>query len=118
MTGHVVLNGLASCDTTRAARKWLDANGVAYRFRDFANDAPSQAEMKKWVKAVGAAKLLNKSSTTWRALPEDVKSPANDAEVIALLIEHPKLVKRPVLEADGSVLSGFNETSWRAALNP
>lgn len=118
MAGKVVLNGLASCDTTRAARKWLDANGVAYRFRDFASDAPSQAEVKRWVKAVSAVKLLNKSSTTWRALSEEAKSPESDAEVIALLVAHPKLVKRPVLEADGSVLSGFNETSWRAALNP
>ncbi len=112
-TTGVVVHGLASCDTCRKARKWLDAEGVAYTFRDLAADAPSQAEVKRWSKAVGAAKLLNKASTTWRALPEAVKAPANDADVIALLVEHPKLVKRPVLEAGESILSGFSEAAWR-----
>ena len=118
MPGMIVVHGLASCDTTRAARKLLKAQGVTFQFRDFGADAPSASEVGRWAKAVGAGKLLNKSSTTWRALPEARKSTVDDADVIALLVEYPKLMKRPLLEAGSTVLSGFNETTWQAALNP
>ena len=38
MAKSVTIYGLATCDTTRAARKWLDAKGVAYAFHDVRED--------------------------------------------------------------------------------
>jgi arsenate reductase-like glutaredoxin family protein len=46
--------------------------------------------------------LVNKSSTTWRTLAPNRKSPGSDAEWKLLLKEYPQLLKRPVVvTADG-----------------
>ena len=63
----------------------------------------------------GWEKLINKSSTTWRQLPDARKSPGSDAEWKLLLREHPALLKRPLLEmADGRVQQGFTDNGFKA----
>ncbi len=103
----VTLYGLATCDTTRAARKWLDAHGVTYAFHDVRADGLSRAMVESWVKRVGWEKVVNKASTTWRELPDTEKAGVDQARAIALLLAHPTLVKRPVLDRAGELTLGF-----------
>jgi arsenate reductase-like glutaredoxin family protein len=60
-------------NTTRAARKWLDGQGVAYAFHDLRADGLTRAMVEGWVGQVGWEKVLNKASTTWRELPAGAK---------------------------------------------
>ena len=39
--------------------------------------------------------MINKSSTTWRNLPDNRKTPGSDAEWKLLLKEYPQLIRRP-----------------------
>ncbi len=103
----VVLYGLATCDTTRTARKWLDANGVSHRFHDVRADGFARALAEKWIKTLGWEKVLNKASTTWRELPEKDKVGLDEGKAMALLLAHPTLVKRPVLDKGGKLSVGF-----------
>ena len=107
MAEAVILYGLATCDTTRAARKWLDTKGVAYAFHDVREDGLSKALVEAWVKQLGWEKVLNKASTTWRGLPAKDKDGVNEKKAVALMLSHPALVKRPVLDRDGAVSLGF-----------
>ncbi len=34
----VVMYGIKNCDTIKKARRWLEANGVEYRFHDYRAD--------------------------------------------------------------------------------
>ena len=72
-------------------------------------------EEKAMIEALGGwDKLINRASTTWRALPEGRKSPGSDPEWTLLLKEHPALVKRPVLvTADGTVSVGFTDNAFK-----
>jgi arsenate reductase (glutaredoxin) len=106
--------GLATCDTTRAARKWLDAKGVAYQFHDVREDGLTKSMVEGWVKALGWEKVLNKASTTWRELPEKEKQNVDEKRAIALLLANPTLVKRPVLDAAGKLTLGFKPEAWKA----
>lgn len=110
----VTIYGLKTCDTTRAARKWLDAAGIAYTFHDVREDGLTKAHVEGWVKQLGWEKVLNKTSTTWRELPEGVKSGVDAKKAVALLIEHPTLVKRPVLDRDGEFCLGFRPAAYAA----
>ncbi len=103
----VTLYGLAACDTTRAARKWLEANGVACSFHDVRADGLSKRLVEGWVKALGWERVLNKASTTWRDLPEKEKAGIDEKKAVALLLAHPTLVKRPVLDRGGVLSLGF-----------
>jgi Spx/MgsR family transcriptional regulator len=111
----VKIYGLATCDTTRAARKWLDAKGIAYRFHDVREDGLTKTLVEGWVKALGWEKVLNKASTTWRELPEKEKAGVDEKRSVALLLAHPTLVKRPVLDSGGGLLLGFKPENYARA---
>ncbi len=113
------LYGLASCDTTRAARTWLAEQGIAARFHDVRADGLAAAQLKRWAKAVGWERLVNKASTTWRGLPEAEKAGLDETRALALLEAHPTLLKRPVLEGDGGdIRVGFKASDWAADRAP
>lgn len=89
--------GLKNCDTCKRARKDLDAAGVAYAFHDVRDDGVTRAQIATWAKAAGWEAMLNKASTTWRALPEDQKTGLTEAKAVALMAAHPALIKRPLI---------------------
>lgn len=55
-------------------------------------------------KAVGWEAMLNTRSTSWRGLDDSVKADMTEAKAVALMGEHPTLIKRPVI-TDGDVVT-------------
>ncbi|WP_207764656.1 Spx/MgsR family RNA polymerase-binding regulatory protein [Hyphococcus luteus] len=92
------LYGLKNCDTCRKAKKALDGAQVRYAFHDIREEPPTKMQVGHWAKAAGWEKLLNKSSTTWRNLDEAQKTGITEKKALALMAEHPTLIKRPVIE--------------------
>ena len=109
------LYGLKNCDTCRKARKWLDRFGVEHTFVDYRDDKPSPETLVEWAGKLGGFEaMVNRSSTTWRQLPENRKAAASDAEWKLLLREYPQLVRRPlVVTADGAVSQGFSDNGFK-----
>ncbi|CDG38191.1 FIG138056: a glutathione-dependent thiol reductase [Asaia bogorensis] len=118
MEHGVTIYGITTCDTVRKARRWLDAEGVAYRYHDLRKDGLSAEELAAWVKAVGWEKLLNKSGMTFRKLPETDKQVSTEAQAVALMLAHPTVIKRPVLMRDGAVTLGFKPELYAAVFAP
>ncbi len=112
MSKGVTIYGLATCDTTRAARRWLDGHRIAHKFHDVRENGLSKALVEGWVKQLGWEKVLNKASTTWRELPEGQKDGVDGKKALALLLAHPTLVKRPVLDRDGELTLGFKPADY------
>ncbi len=111
---RVTLYGLATCDTTRAARRWLDGQGVAHDFHDVREDGLTRSLVEGWVKQLGWEKVLNKASTTWRELPERDRAGVDEKRAVALLLAHPTLVKRPVLDRGGKLSLGFKPLAYQS----
>jgi Spx/MgsR family transcriptional regulator len=109
------LYGLSNCDTCRKARKWLDRFSVDYRFIDYRDERPTPELLLAWKDRLGGwDAMVNKSSTTWRQLPDNRKAAASDAEWKLLLREHPQLIKRPVVvTADGVMTQGFTDNGFK-----
>lgn len=109
------LHGLKNCDTCRKAQNWLKRFEIPYRFVDVREAPPSPDALLGWKDAVGGwDALVNKSSTTWRQLPPNRKTPGSDAEWKLLLREHPALIKRPlVVMDDGRVSQGFSDNGFK-----
>jgi len=101
------VNGLKSCDTCKKALKWLESEGLAFRFRDVRADPVTLEEVKRWGASAGWDVLVNKASTTWRGLGDEEKATAMGVGAAALLVAYPTLIKRPVFETDESVVVGF-----------
>lgn len=107
--------GLKNCDTCKKASKWLERFGVEYQFIDYRDNKPTPETLLEWAgKAGGFDSLINKSSTTWRQLPENKKTPGSEAEWKLLLREYPQLIRRPlVIAEDGSLSQGFSDNGFK-----
>lgn len=110
----VQVYGIPNCDTVKKARTWLTAQGVAHDFHDFKKQGVPAAHMDHWLQAVGWETLLNRKGTTWRKLDADLQASAHDAaSAKALMMTHPSLIKRPVVEWPSHGVSvGFKVEDW------
>ncbi len=112
----ITVYGIRQCDTCRKALKWLDAQGLEHRFHDLRADGLEAALVDGWLASPFGDQVVNRRSTTWRGLSEDERSRTGEAQV-ALLLEHPTLVKRPVFMVGASVVAiGFKEAQLAEAL--
>ena len=109
------LYGIRNCDTMKKAWTWLDQHGVAYDFHDYKKSGIDRAKLEDWVRAVGWERLLNRSGTTFRKLPEAERQGLDADKAIGLMLAQPSMIKRPVLEADGKLLVGFKPEQYAAA---
>ncbi len=99
----LTLYGLKNCDTCKKALKTLAENGKKAIFVDIRAEADLANKVPTWLSAVSSEVLINRRSTTWRNLNEAERARAPEA----LLIEHPTLIKRPVIEAGKTVHIGW-----------
>lgn len=105
----VKLYGIKTCDTCRKALKWLDTQGIAHKFHDIRADGLKPATLAAWVKSHGWENVLNKRSTTWREISAKAREGLDDKSAAALMLKHPTLIKRPVIDTGKDVLIGFTE---------
>ena len=112
----IQLYGIPNCDTVKKARRWLEANGLDYTFHDYKKEGADAGKLASWSDAAGWEVLLNKRGTTFRKLDDADKADLDRDKAIALMLQHPSMIKRPVIEHDGGVLVGFSEEAWTSAL--
>jgi Spx/MgsR family transcriptional regulator len=110
------LYGLSNCDTCKKARNWLKRFEIDHAFIDYRDQRQTPETLVAWKDKLGGWEaMINKSSTTWRQLPQNRKSPASDAEWKLLLKEYPQLIRRPVVVTeDGAVTQGFSDNGFKA----
>lgn len=115
MTIH--LFGIPNCDTVKKARTWLGAQGCDYTFHDYKKEGADPEHIAAWIAAAGLDVVVNRKGTTFRALPDEDKEKAADSHTaVALLVQHPSIIKRPIAQYPGGILVGFKEDEWSAVL--
>lgn len=101
MTQRITLFGIPNCDTVKKARTWLQEQGLAFEFHDFKKQGLSRTAIESWLEHQNLDVLINRKGTTWRALSDAEKASASDTEqAIALMMEKPSVIKRPVMLID------------------
>ena len=99
---HLQVYGIRNCDTCRHALKWLEARKVPHTFHDIRAEGLEPVLLRSWFDSEHAPYLLNRRSTTWRQLSDEQKQAA-ETDPLPLVLEHPTLLKRPVI-TDGETL--------------
>jgi arsenate reductase len=109
--------GIVNCSTVKAARAWLDAHKLGYEFVDFKKTPPTPELLARWCRAFGWEKVLNRRGTTWRLLAPAVQAKVRDEpSAIALMVDKPTVIKRPVVEDRRRRLIGFDEGEYAKTL--
>src|SRR5262245_44621752 len=112
----VTIYGIKNCDTMKKARAWLDGHRIAYAFHDYKASGIERGQLERWAGEVGWETLLNRAGTTFRKLPDAEKNGLTERKAIALMLEQPSMIKRPVLDVGGRLLVGFQPESYDKAL--
>lgn len=106
----ISLYGIPNCDTTKKALAWYKKNNIRVDFHDYKAAGLKKEKLQHWCNVVRWEVLLNKKSTTWRALPPEVQEKVTtEKAAISLMLQYPTLIKRPVVEMNDKVMVGFKE---------
>lgn len=103
------------CSTCQKAKKWLIENNIEFTNRLIVEDNPKVEELEAWIAQSGlpVKKFFNTSGLVYKELQLKDKLPTmSEKEQIALLATNGKLVKRPLVITDNSVLVGFKPSEW------
>lgn len=108
------LYGIPNCDQVRAARAWLKTNGQELEFVDFKKAGLDSTTLDRWLTHLPWDALLNRRGLTWRQLDAHVRAQIVDQHTAAeVMLAHPLLVKRPILEFGEKISVGFSEPLYR-----
>jgi arsenate reductase (glutaredoxin) len=107
MARSITIYGIKNCDTMKKARSWLDAHKIAYQFHDYNTAGIDKPMLDAWAKQVGWEVLLNKAGTTFKKLHDAKKTGLDEKKAIALMLDQPSMIKRPVLDIGGKLTVGF-----------
>ncbi|UPQ87273.1 ArsC family reductase [Vibrio sinaloensis] len=108
----ITMYGIANCDTIKKAKKWLEAEGVEYQFHDYRKQGIDTALVKQFCQQLGWENVLNKRGTTYRQLSAEQKEALNETNAIALLVEQPAMIKRPILVVGDDYHIGFKADQY------
>lgn len=108
----VILYGISNCDTVRKARKWLESESISYQFHDFRKDGLEKDQVAGWLETMGWERLVNKRSTSWKALDETERKAMDNEKALCAILDAPTLIKRPLLDHDGQLRVGFKAEEY------
>lgn len=108
--------GIKTCDTCRKALKAFEAAGRPHQFIDFRKDGLDEGDLDRWLNDLGWEALLNRRSTSWRALSEEERSDLDTQKVRSLLLSNPTLIKRPVFDDGARICVGFGKKEQESLL--
>ena len=108
------LYGIPNCSSVKKARDWLHNHAIDYVFHDFKKITICETLLTHWLNQVSHEKLVNRTGLTWRGLDATTKLSLTDGDAIIKLMQNkPTVIKRPILEKNGKIVSvGFNAQDY------
>ena len=99
----------SSCTSCRKAEEQLKTAGVDVARRDYFKERFTRAELVEVLARAGVTphEILSTRSTPYKALELEGKTLSAD-ELIDLMIEHPQLLRRPLVIKGGASTIGYN----------
>lgn len=115
MANSVTVYGIKNCETMKKARAWLDTRGTPYVFHDYKTQGIDRARLDAWTRAAGWERLINRAGTTFRKLTDKDKQALDEKKAIALMLDQPSMIRRPVIEIGHRLLVGFDPQQYEEA---
>ncbi|MCF7499428.1 ArsC family reductase [Pseudoalteromonas sp. L1] len=107
-----IMYGISNCDTIKKAKKFLSDNNQAFTFHDYRKDGITAELINEFAQHIDWQDLVNKRGTTYRQLSDEQKQNLDKESALALLVEQPAMIKRPVLVHNGKYHLGFKAAQY------
>ncbi len=96
-------------------RAWLHEKGLETEDRDFFQDKFTESEIRQLIEGRKPADLFSWNSPSFKALGRPADSLSED-ELVQLMLEEPRLIRRPLVVVNGQMVIGGSQKALEAAL--
>ena len=110
----IIFYSYLKCSTCRKAAKWLESKDFEFKLIDIINEPPLVNYLNLALKqnSDNKKRIFNTRGKAFKTLNLDIDSLSKE-EIIQLLLNDGKLIKRPFLIYEGKkVILGFNEIEY------
>ena len=106
-----------SCTSCRKAKAWLEKYEIAYIEKNIASERLTIEDVKGILRMTedGTDEIISERSNTFQELKIDMDS-LSLQELYQLIIDHPGLLRRPLILDEKRLQVGFNEEEIRRFL--
>jgi arsenate reductase len=97
MSDKIVVWHNPRCSKSRNGIKYLDEKGIEYEVRRYLDEPPTVDELKEVLRKLGMKprELMRTKEKIYREL--GLKDVEDDEKLIEAMVEHPKLIERPIV---------------------
>jgi regulatory protein spx len=113
----VTLYTTPSCASCRKAKAWFEEHQIDYIERNIISNPLTVDEIKSILRLTeeGTSEIISTNSKAFQELNANIESlPLN--ELYKLIMEHPKMVRRPIILDEKRLQVGYNEDEIRSFL--
>ena len=96
-------------------RAWLHEKGVETDDRDFFQDKFTESELRQIIEGHEPADVFSWNSPSFKALGRPAES-LSEEEMVQLMLEEPRLIRRPLVVVNGQLVIGGSQKALEAAL--
>ncbi|MGQ7874456.1 transcriptional regulator SpxA [Bacillus sp. 1A] len=113
----VILYTTASCSSCRKAKAWLEEHQIDYTEKNIVSNSLTVDELKSILRLTedGATEIISTRSKTFQDLNINIEALSLN-EFYKLIIEHPLMLRRPIMLDEKRLQVGFNEEEIRKFL--
>ncbi|MGG1327112.1 transcriptional regulator SpxA [Bacillus tropicus] len=113
----VVLYTTASCSSCRKAKAWLEENQIDYTEKNIVSNSMTVDELKSILRLTeeGATEIISTRSKTFQDLNINIDELSLN-KFYKLIIQHPLMLRRPIMLDEKRLQIGFNEEEIRKFL--
>ncbi|MBK5492434.1 transcriptional regulator SpxA [Bacillus sp. TH13] len=113
----VILYTTASCSSCRKAKAWLEEHQIDYIEKNIVSNSMTVDELKSILRLTeeGATEIISTRSKTFQDLNINIEELSLN-EFYKLIIEHPLMLRRPIMLDEKRLQIGFNEEEIRKFL--
>ncbi|MBO0961718.1 transcriptional regulator Spx [Neobacillus sp. MM2021_6] len=106
-----------SCASCRKAKAWLEEHQIDYVERNILSHPLTVDEIKSILRLTeeGTSEIISTNSKSFQALHVDFESLSLN-ELYTIIMEHPKMMRRPIILDEKRLQVGYNEDEIRSFL--
>ncbi|WP_088105434.1 transcriptional regulator SpxA [Halalkalibacter urbisdiaboli] len=106
-----------SCTSCRKAKKWLEENHIDFIEKNILSDPLTESEIQSILLLTeeGTDEIISTKSKTFQELGEKIDS-LSLHELYKLILENPKILRRPIIHNEKKLLVGYHEEEIRRFL--
>jgi len=105
-TDNVIIWHNPRCSKSREALKLLQEEGIELKVYKYLDESPSKEEIKEILSMLGLKprEIMRTKEAIYKEL--GLKDVEDDEKLIEAMVEHPRLIERPIVIKDGKATIG------------